>query len=289
MQIIINGLINGLCISVFALGFSVIYYSTNVFALSLAGIYVLTPYLVWQLMGWGIPLLLSVAMALLITAVINIGIEKYNHCSLVQKGASLSVHMISSLAIYIILTQIIVLIWGNNAESLREGAHFTWELNGIILTQSQIIAGGGAVAILAFFYAGLRLTKTGLKLRALSDNPVQLALYGVNIHNTRLLAASLAAILAGLSSIFISYDIGFDPYSGLHSLLLAVVASVIGGRSSFLSPMIGGILIGLLRAEVGWFFDAQWQDAATFLLLVLILFFRPLGLMASKRRIEQSS
>jgi branched-chain amino acid transport system permease protein len=101
-----------------------------------------------------------------------------------------------------------------------------------------------------------------------------------------MLAFAISGFLAATSSLLVSYQIGFDPHVGLDALLLAVVAVIIGGRNSFLGPALAGILLGIVRTEVIWFFAARWQESATFALLVIFLFLRPQGIVGQKLRLE---
>lgn len=286
LQIVLNGIISGLAIAVLALGFSVVYLPTRVFALALGGLYALSPYLVWQARQWGISWLGSVAIAMFLIVALNLAIERLNHRPLMRKNGSSAAHMITSLGIFIVIIQVIVLFWGNETRVLRTSTDACWTCRSIVLVHSQIFAGCVSVSVLAGFYAWLRYTRLGLRFRALADNPVQLAMLGINTDHLRLLAAGMAGFLTAASSIVCAYDIGFDPHSGLGALLLAIVAVIVGGRSSFLAPILGGILIGILRSEVVWYLSARWQEAVTFLLLVLILFLRPQGLLGTKERLE---
>lgn len=289
MQIFVNGMINGLTLAVLALGFTLVYLPTRVFALALAGIYALTPYLVWQAQQWDVPLVGAIIVALSLVVLLNLAIEWFNHRPLVRRSASASAHMISSLGIFIIIIQIVALCWGNETRVLRTSLDATLSFGNVNLTRSQIIAACISLIILIGFYSWLRCTKLGLQFRALADNPIQLALHGFNTNYLRLLAAGMAGLLTGISSILVANDVGFDPHSGLNMLLLAIVATIVGGRHSFFAPILGGLLIGVLRVEVVWFLSARWQETATFLLLVLILFFRPRGLLGTKERLEINS
>jgi branched-chain amino acid transport system permease protein len=142
------------------------------------------------------------------------------------------------------------------------------------------------IIVLTGFYGWLVFSKLGLQMRALADNPVELALYGYNVRMLRIISFSMAGFLCGISSLLVAYDIGFDPQGGLATLLLAVVAMIVGGRNSFAGPVLGGIILGVTRSEVVWFLSARWQEAVTFLLLALFLFFRPNGLLSPKTRLE---
>jgi branched-chain amino acid transport system permease protein len=289
VQVLVNGSINGLTIAVLALGFSVVYLPTRVFALALAGLYALSPYVVWQAREWGISWLGSVAIAMLSIIALSLSIERLNHRALMRRNAPSAVHMITSLGLFIVIIQVLIICWGNETRVLRSGIGAAWKCGSIVLVHSQLLAGCVSLAVLAAFYAWLRYTRLGLRFRALADNPIQLALNGVNTDHLRLLVAGMAGFLTAVSSILCAYDVGFDPHSGLGALLLAIVAVIVGGRSSFLAPILGGLLVGILRSEVVWHLSARWQEAVTFLLLVLILFLRPQGLLGTKERLEADS
>lgn len=126
-------------------------------------------------------------------------------------------------------------------------------------------------------------------MRAMSDNPILTALLGRNVNVLRNLAFALSGALAAVASLSQAWDTGFDPQVGLKTVLLATVAMIIGGDKFYLAPLIGGILLGVLRAEVSWYGSARWEEAATFTLLALFLFLRPQGLFSKRARIEDNS
>lgn len=289
MQIILNGLISGAAIALLAVAFQMVYLPTRVFFIGLAGIYSLAPFLVLAVSKAGMPLAVGVALAVATCMLVAVACEWLNHAPLARKGASDGAHLISSLGIYILLVQLIAILWGNDTKTLRTGIDSTVQFGGSILTGSQLIMAGIAVMLLLGVWVMLRTSNIGLRLRALADNPMQFALFGYNVDAHRLIAFAFAGLFASASSLLIAYDVGFDPYTGLHAVLLAVVAVIVGGRHSFIGPAIGGLLLGLVRAEVVWHFSARWQEAVTFGVLVLFLLLRPHGLFGQKARIEATA
>lgn len=286
VQILANGIISGLVLAVLALGFTTIYLPTRIFAIALAGVYTLAPYVAWSLVNRGVPWPISTIASLATGVGICVALEWTNHRRLVRKVASESAHLVASLGAYIVLVEIVVILWGSETKVLRAGIDATVTLGTAILTRSQLISAGVSGLLLVGFYLWLRFTHLGLQFRALADNPIQLALYGYNIDWLRLLASGMAGFLVSIASLLTAHDLGFSPHTGLNALLLAIVAMIVGGSRSFLAPIIGGILIGVLRSEVVWYLSARWQEAATFLLLVLILLFRPQGLLGRRQRLE---
>jgi branched-chain amino acid transport system permease protein len=285
-QVLLNGLIAGMAIGVLALAFTVVSLPTRVFHIALGGIYGLAPFIAWQALRWEMPWYVAIGTALLVALLVSLGCEKANHGPLARRGASVSAHLVSSLGIHILLVQTAALTWGNSPKVLRVGLDPVYRLGTIVLTQSQLISAAVALSLVALFFVWLRLSHVGLQFRAMADNPIELALWGYNLDRLRLVAFLIAGSLACGASLPRAFDIGFDPHMGLHAFLLAVVATIIGGRRSFVGPVVAGVLLGLARSSVVWFLSARWQEAVTFALLAGFLLLRPQGLFGRRARLE---
>ncbi len=286
MQILANGIVAGLTIALVALAFNIIYLPTRVFHVALGGIYAVAPFIAWTCIQGGWPWYVATVVATITAVGLSVSCEIFNHYPLERKKASSGVHLVSSLGIYIIMVQSIVLIWGNETKVMRTGLDKAIRVCGIILTHAQMTAAIVSCVLLLLVYLWLRFSNVGLQFRALADNPTEFALRGYNIRRLRLLAFGISGVLSAAGALLVSNDIGFDPHGGLLTVLLAIVAVIIGGRGSLLGPVVGGILLGVMRSEAIWFFSARWQEAITFLLLVLFLFVRPQGLVGRDVRLE---
>lgn len=286
MQIIVNGLISGFGIALLAVAFQAVYLPTRVFFMGLAGIYAAVPFMclavLQQTGSWWLALPISiisgVALSILAEATIHLHLEKRNAAS--------GTHLIASLGTYIVLVQSIAMIWGNNPKSLRQGLDSVSHLGGVIVTGAQWITLFGAASSIALFIVFLTRTNIGVRMRALADNPVQFSLYGHNVRAYRFFAFGIAGGLAGLAAIVTAHDLGFSVHAGLHALLLAIVAVIVGGRSTFMGPLIGGLLLGLVRSQVVWHLSARWQEAVSFGLLAVVLILLPNGLLGGRQRLE---
>lgn len=289
MQILANGIITGLTIAVLALAFTVVYLPTRVFHIALGGVYTLTPFLAWAILQSKSPSILAVLLAVFGSIGFSLLCELLNHSLLENKRAASGTHLVSSLGIYIILVQTVAMIWGNETKVLRMGLDGVVKMGGVVLTYAQLLAALVSLIILIIFYGWLRFSRLGLQFRALADNPKEFALQGYNVFRLRLLAFGISGFLGAVASLLVAYDIGFDPNGGLTAVLLAVVSVIIGGRQSFFGSVLGGILLGVLRSEVVWFWGSRWQEAVTFLILALFLFLRPNGLLGTFRRLESDN
>lgn len=286
MQIFANGLISGLTTAVLAVAFSVVYVPTRIFHIALGGIYVAASFFAWAVLEATGSVALSIVVAIGGSVLLSVGCEALNHAQLERKGAPMGAHLIASLGLYIIFVQAIALTWGNETKSLRLGVDTTMSAGGVILTSAQVLGAVVSSIVLAGFFLWLKFSDLGLQFRALADNAKELSLRGFNVRRLRLAAFGVSGALAAVSSLLTSYDLGFDPHVGLPALLLAVVAVIIGGRLSFFGPVVGALLLGIVRSEVVWFLSAQWQEAVTFFVLVVFLYVRPNGLIGRSMRLE---
>jgi branched-chain amino acid transport system permease protein len=286
LQVITNGVVSGLVLAVLAMSFSLVYLPTRVFHIALAGVIAATPYIALACMKAGYSWWVSSGAAVLVAVAISILCELLNHRRLERKGAAGGSHLVASLGMYIIISQIIAMIWGNDVQTLRYGLDQTFAMGSVIIAKAQAASALVSLVLLAGIYSWLRWSNFGLRFRALADNAVEFGLHGYNVYRYRLLAFALSGLLAGSGSLLFAYDVGFDPQGGMHMMLLAVVAVIIGGRASFMGPMLGGFLLGIIRAQVVWHFSARWQDVCTFLLLAAFLYLRPSGLCGHTIRLE---
>jgi branched-chain amino acid transport system permease protein len=289
MQILINGLVSGVGIALLAVSFQAVYLPTRVFFIGLAGIYSFVPFIAYQCLQWGWGWPLTIALSTFFAIGLGLLCEWANHGPLARKKASPGVQLIASLGIYIVLVQIVAMIWGNETKTLRQGLDSTTKFADIIVTGTQWWILGVGLVLLCGLALFLKKSNLGLRLRALADNPTLFALYGYNVNTHRLLAFGVSGFYCAGASLTTAYDIGFDPHTGLHAVLLAVVAVIIGGQGSFTGPIIGALVLGILRAQVVWHLSARWQEAVTFALLALFLLLRPQGILGKKSRLEATA
>lgn len=286
MQLLVNGLVSGLGIALLAVAFQLVYLPTRVFFLGLAGVYSATPFLAYACRSAGASWGAAVVVATLGSVVLCLLCEWANHARLARRQASEGAQLLSSLGIYLVLVQAVAMIWGSDTKTLRSGLDSVIRPGGIAIAAGQVWTGGVAIALLLALALLLMRSGLGLRLRALSDNPTLVAFLGCNVAQHRLVAFGLSGVFAAAASIATAYDVGFDPHAGLHAVLLAVVAVIVGGQSSFAGPVVGALLLGLVRTQVAWHWSARWQEAVTFALLALVLLIRPRGLLGRTVRVE---
>lgn len=286
MQIAVNGLVTGMTIAVIALAFVSVYLPTRIFHIALGAVYAVAPYIAWTLARTGWSWLPATTLAALTGVGVSLACEWVSHRPLARQGASPGVHLVSSLGMYVALSEVVALVWGSETRVLRTGIDPQIAVGPVHLAPSQVYAAVISTATVTVFLGWLHFSKVGLEFRAMSDNPVEFGLRGYNVQRLRSTAFGVSGALASLASLVTAYDLGFDYSGGLPAVVLALVAVIVGGRRSFGGVVVGGVLLGIVRSEVVWYVGARWQDAATFGILVAVLLLRPSGIVASRLRLE---
>ena len=285
LQFIVNGLITGVLYSLSAIGFALVYNTTRIFHIAAAALYVAAAYILYFFFReMQQSFLIALILTLFFTAGLSFLCELLVYRPLYKKQSSLNVVMISSIGVMIILVNVIALFAGNETKVLDNSIQKVYTFHNIIITTPQLwqlVVGTFAIAVFMLF---LRLSRFGLKVRALSNDDTLFKIMGFNINTTRMFVFALSGVFLALGSSLTAYDIGMDPHVGMPLLINAMVAMIIGGIGRFEACVIGGISLGILQALVVYQFSANWQNAITFLALLLFLFFRPQGIMGYKKR-----
>ena len=158
------------------------------------------------------------------------------------------------------------------------------------VTSEQLIVLGVTAALLVALWFVVRHTRTGLAMRALSLNPQAAALMGVNNSVVISFTFGLGSALAGAAGIFYAqlYQ-AIDPFMGVMPGIKAFVAAVLGGIGNIPGAALGGILIGVIETLVVGYgqnvgIPPGYRDAVAFAILILILLFKPSGLLGKAER-----
>ena len=285
LQFIINGLITGLMYALVAMAFSFTYNTTKIFHIAYAGILVTASYILLFLINAGFPLFLAILLTLFIIGLINLVIEKGIYQPLEKRGNSLNTIMIASIGVFTILINLIAILFGNENKILSNEIYQTITFGYIIITQIQLYQLAVSVITISIILFVLAKTRWGFNIKALSNNKELYVVLGNNVNRTQTVLTFFSGVLAAVVSILLAYDVGFDPYFGMPLLLNALVVMILGGIGNFYGSVIGGILLGIIQSLSVYYFEARWETAITFVILLILLISRPQGIFGQKQRL----
>jgi branched-chain amino acid transport system permease protein len=155
----------------------------------------------------------------------------------------------------------------------------SFEIMGISVSTPLLISFGITAVITAALYWFLMKTDTGQAIRATAQDREAAQLMGINVKRMSIIAFGLGASLAGTAGALISPTYYIFPQVGSTFTLKAFVITVLGGMGSIVGATLGGILIGVAESLGGVYFGAGWKEVVVFVLFLLVLLFKPSGLM----------
>lgn len=156
---------------------------------------------------------------------------------------------------------------------------------GLTISSQSLSILGISIALMIILQLIVHKTKIGKAMRAVSLDYDAARLMGINVNNTISATFAIGSALAGAAGvIFGLYYIKIEPLMGIIPGLKAFIAAVLGGIGLIPGAMVGGLLLGLIESLVSAAGFSLWRDGVAFIVLILILIFRPSGLLGKNTK-----
>ncbi len=276
-QMIVNGLLAGLIYVIMALGFTMIFGIMRIVNFAHGEFYMIGAVVVFVLAGsFGWPFFLAVLCGGLAAGLLGILIERALFRRLVSEEMP---SMIMSLAVGIVLQSTVLIVFGPAEQSVSRPFSGVWTLGRAVVPWDRTVVALGALVVLAGFYAFLKLSRLGLAMRAVAQDPETSSLMGVEAGLVYSAAFGISCLLAGLAGGLMAPIYTVGPYMGELPMLKAFVVVILGGLGSVPGAVLGGLLLGLSESVLSTQFSSGIALIASFLMVLLIVVVRPAGLM----------
>ena len=186
-------------------------------------------------------------------------------------------------AVGLIIVNSLLIIFGPDARSVQTSyAYDSFQIGSLIVDASKLYAGAAAILLAALLFAFFRFTLTGTAIRACADNYTGAQVVGLDVKRLYALTFAIGAACVGAAGAIMTLIIDVTPMLGPTYTLLAFVIVVTGGLGSMPGALLGGVLIGLTEAFAGLLFTPSAKSMFAFGILVLVLLFRPSGLLGER-------
>ena len=286
LQQLFNGLTIGATYSLVAVGFSMVYSVLELVNFAHGAFYVLSAYLVltfysFMQLDFTIALLLSIIGTGCLGALMNTIILEP-----IRKKTSAGVSaMIATLGVGTFLTNLIMVLYGSETKRFPDVFNLgKVYIGNAIVMWNQIIIAILAVVIMIILSILVYKTKIGSAMRAISQNMTAARLMGVNtgfVVTVAFFTGIMCAAIAGNMVAMYYGSVDTTMYLGVSMKTFA--SAVLGGIGSLPGAVVGGIVIGVLETFVTGYISSEYKDAIAFLVLIIVLIFKPAGLFGQKR------
>ena len=187
------------------------------------------------------------------------------------------------LAMAVIIVNGLLIVFGPDAHSVQTSyAYDSFALGPVIIDATKLYAGIAALLVAAALFAFFRFAPIGKAIRACADNYTGALVVGLNVKKLYALSFGLGLACVGAAGAIIVLIVDVTPPLGPAMTLLAFIVVITGGLGSMAGALLGGVLIGLTEAMAGLFFTPSAKSMFSFGILVLVLLFRPQGILGKK-------
>ena len=275
-QLLANTVVTAAVALLVAISFSLIYWVGRFFHFALGGILVVGAYLAYALhTELGSSIIMSVALAAVGCAALGAMLEWLVHRPLRSRGASSVTLLLASLGVYVILINLVTLMWGEQVRLLLAAqSPLAIQILGARLSpvRLMILFSAGAVALACWLF--LKHTGPGKVFRAVASNPEVARICGIVEGPVQFAAIIASSVLGAYVGVLAASDGDLRPGMGLPLLILGVATALIGEGGGVAGLAAGAFMVSVGQTISVWFFGMQWRDAATLILLLVALFIR---------------
>ena len=304
-QVLLDGLILGFMYALIALGYTMVYGVLEFINFAHSEIFILGAFVgveillsmksagLLDVLPWVLVLLLALAAGMLASGLAAVAVERVAYRPL--RHAPRLIPLISAIGVSFFLQDLIRLfesIWRNSfnlvyptMEVLNQRFELTPTIDVSVKSLVVIVA---ALLMLWALYVLVNRTKIGTAIRAVAEDQAAASLMGINVNRMISLTFLIGGAMGGAAGVLFGVQYGLiNPYTGFIPGLKAFTAAVLGGIGNIPGAMMGGLVLGLLEAFAasylslltGGAFGAEYKDIFAFSILILILIFRPKGLL----------
>ncbi len=183
-------------------------------------------------------------------------------------------------AIAIVITNVLLILFGPDSQNVQVAYAFdSFQFGRLIVDATKLYAGVASIVVTVALFAFFRYTAAGTAIRACADNYTGALVVGLDVKRLYALTFGLGAACVGAAGTMLLLLFDVTPAVGPAYTLLAFVIVITGGLGSMAGALAGGVLIGLTEAMAGLVFTPSAKSMFAFGLLVLVLLFRPQGIM----------
>lgn len=282
---IVEGIILGLIYALVACGYSLVFSILRIINFAHGSIYAFGAMITFMFIGMGVNPWLGVFFAMLLTGCLAVLLNKLGIEPLRKKNSPPIATLITTIGVSYVIQNALIVFFGSGRTHFPTfyDMGFSINLAGYQLGSPKIILFLVSATLMVLMTLLINKTHMGLGIRAVQQNAKAARLMGVNVNgvvNTTFLLAGMTACIAG--ALVAGYYQVCYPTMGVVMGNKTLATALLGGLGAMHGGLLGGIIIGILECTVAGVLGATFRDSVSFILLIIILIFRPTGLFGKK-------
>jgi branched-chain amino acid transport system permease protein len=286
IQQLVNGVSLGSIYALIALGYTMVYGIVKLINFAHGDVFMVGAFIgFYSISVFHLSFFPALLISMAACAIIGVLIERIAYKPL--RNATRIAALITAIGVSLFIEYGTIYIRGAQPEAYPDNLVPFKSLNifGVKISGQSLLILGTAVLLMVLLQFIVHRTKIGKAMRAVSHDMDAARLMGINVNNTISATFAIGSALAGAAGvIFGMYYTKIEPLMGIIPGLKAFVAAVLGGIGIIPGAMVGGLVLGVIEALVSALGYSLWRDGVAFVVLILILIFRPSGLFGKNVR-----
>jgi branched-chain amino acid transport system permease protein len=282
LQAVINGILFGAVYATIGIGFSLVWGVMNIINVAHGSFIMIGAYLSYTLYAvLGVDPFLSIPLVMAVLFGLAYVIQKFVLNRVVR--GSVFITLTFTFGLQILIANVCLLIWSADYRSVKlpySSAGF--QIGGVVVPLVRLGIFVVALVLTGLFYLFIRRTKTGIAINATALNFEGAKTVGIDVFNIYAITFGVSAALAGAAGCLISPIMSVNPFVGGPLVGKAFVISILGGLGSTIGALAGGMVLSLVETVGTVFIPSSYQELLGFSVLVLVLVFRPQGLLGKR-------
>jgi branched-chain amino acid transport system permease protein len=278
LQLVVNGIINGSHYALLGIGFGLIFATTRITHFAYGPLFTLAAYACWWAVARaGLPLAAAALFGVAAGALAGILSYRLLYRPFERRGSPNLVVLIASLGLFILLENLIGIVFGTDTKVLDVPAP-VFLVGDVVFTGLQLAQVAALVVVGSLLALFLRGTSYGKAVLAMTDNVEMARIIGIDTVRVSTLVFALGSAIAAVPAVLILMKDGATPYMGFIAVFMAFVAVVVGGIGSLKGAVVGGFALGMVENLGMWRIPTEWQSTISFVVLFLVLLLKPQGI-----------
>ncbi|MDP6085594.1 MAG: branched-chain amino acid ABC transporter permease [Nitrospinota bacterium] len=287
-QQLINGLMLGASYSLVAIGYTLIFGVLGLLHFAHGEVFMMGAFIGLQIaLLPGTNIYVALLGAMIATAILGLIVDLVA-VRPVSKDYPLA-PLISTIGVTIVLQNLAIYIFGGEQVGFPEKIKpVLYRLGPVTISSVQLFILVVALVLMVVLWLFINRTKLGRAMRATAESHETAALLGVNVNGVVLFTFVLASALAGVAGVLDGVkNSAISPFMGLEVSVKGLVVMLLGGLGNVPGAMVGGLILGMVEILTAAYLGTSVRDLFTFVILILILLYRPTGLFGT-RTVETS-
>lgn len=285
IQQLVNGISLGSIYALIALGYTMVYGIIKLLNFAHGEVFMIGAFTgFYAITILNLSFIPALILAMVVCSILGMLIERVAYRRL--RSSTRIAALITAIGVSLFIQYVMIYFRGATPEAYPEVvSKQKIEIFGVTFSSQALFILLITIILMIFLQFIVHRTKIGKAMRAVSLDMDAARLMGINVDNTISATFAIGSALAGVAGvIFGMYYTSIDPLMGLLPGIKAFVAAVLGGIGIIPGAMIGGFILGIVETAVSAIGFSNWRDAAAFIILILILIFKPSGIFGKNTR-----